>query len=314
MISIVVPVYNTAPYLSSCLDSILCQTVTDWELILVDDGSTDRSAAICDEYAAKDSRIQVLHQANQGPAKARNLGIAKSQGELVAFIDSDDLLHVQYLGKLLETMLKEDCDIVFAPYVLLGEVDRVRFTPQRLSQPLPKEYTVKTFSGHEAIESMLYQQEVNSSPIKLYRREVLSAKTFPEQFIAYEDLYAMLGIYANCQKICWVDLPIYYYFKRMDGTLNANSVRDSRALEVMQSVRAWIKTYDATLLPAVNSRELSLAFNILRIQKKLGKNPSDTLSGACWQVIRRNRKSAFLDPKMRLKNKLAILLSYLICK
>lgn len=314
MISIVVPVYNTAPYLSSCLDSILCQTVTDWELILIDDGSTDGGAAICDEYAAKDSRIQVLHQTNQGPAKARNLGIAKSQGEFVAFIDSDDLLHVQYLKKMLETMLKEDCDIVFAPYVLLGEEDRVRFTPQRLSQPLPKEYMVKTFSGREAIESMLYQQEVNSSPFKLYRRDVLSAKTFPEQFVAYEDLHAMLGIYANCQKICWIDLPVYYYFKRMDGTLNANSVRDSRALEVMQSVRTWIKTYDATLLPAVNSRELSLAFNILRIQKKLGKNQSEALSDACWQVIRRNRKSAFFDSKMRLKNKLAILLSYLICK
>ena len=314
MISIVVPVYNTAPYLSSCLDCILCQKVTDWELILIDDGSTDGSGAICDKYAAKDSRIQVLHQANQGPAKARNLGIAKSQGELVAFIDSDDLLHVQYLGKLLETMRREDCDIVFAPYVLLGEEDRVRFTPQRLGQSLPKEYTVKSFSGREAIESMLYQQEVNSSPIKLYRREVLSSATFPEQFIAYEDLYAMLCIYANCQKICWIDLPIYYYFKRMDGTLNANSVRDSRALEVIQSVRAWIKNYDATLLPAVNSRELSLAFNILRVQKKFGKNPSDALSDACWQVIRRNRKSSFFDPKMRLKNKLAILLSCLICK
>ena len=314
MISIVVPVYNTAPYLSSCLDSILCQTVTDWELILIDDGSTDGSGTICDEYAAKDSRIQVLHQANQGPAKARNLGIAKSQGEFVAFIDSDDLLHVQYLGKLLETMLKEDCDIVFAPYVLRGEEDRVHFTSQRLSQPLPKEHTVKTFSGREAIESMLYQQEVNSSPIKLYRRKLLSSASFPEQFVAYEDLYAMLGIYANCQKICWIDLPIYYYFKRMDGTLNANSVRDSRALEVIQSVRAWIKNYDATLLPAVNSRELSLAFNILRIQKKLGKNQSDALSDACWQVIRRNRKTSLFDPKMRLKNKLAILLSYLICK
>lgn len=314
MISIVVPVYNTAPYLSSCLDSILCQTVTDWELILVDDGSTDGSGAICDEYAAKDSRIQVLHQANQGPAKARNLGIAKSQGELIAFIDSDDLLHVQYLEQLIETMQKEDCDIVFAPYVLQGEEDRARFTPQRLTEALPKKFNVKSFSGREAIESMLYQQEVNSSPIKLYRREVLSAETFPEQFVAYEDLYAMLGLYANCKKICWVDLPIYYYFKRMDGTLNDNSVRDSRALEVLQSVRTWIERYDTTLLPAVNSRELSLAFNILRIQRKFGKQQSNTLSEACWQVIKRNRKSSLFDPKMRLKNKLAILLSYLICK
>ncbi len=314
MVSIVVPVYNTAPYLRSCLDSIVCQTVTDWELILVDDGSSDGSSAICDEFAAKDSRIQVLHQSNQGPAKARNVGIAKSQGELLAFIDSDDLLHVQYLEKLLATMQREDCDIVFAPYVLLGEEDRRNYTPQRLSQPLPKDYAVKTFSGREAIKSMLYQQEVNSSPIKLFRRSVLSGAPFPELFVAYEDLYAMLGIYANCQKICWIDLPVYYYFKRMDGTLNANSVRDSRALEVLQSVRTWIENYDTALLPAVNSRELSLAFNILRIRRKLGKNQSDALSEACWQVIRRNRKSAFFDPKMRLKNKLAILLSYLLCK
>ena len=314
MISVIVPVYNTAPYLPACLDSIVAQTCKDWELILIDDGSTDGSGAICDEYAAKDSRIHVQHQANQGPAKARNLSIAKSQGELIAFIDSDDLLHVQYLEKLLEAMQSENCDIVFAPYVLLGEKDRLGYIPQRLSQPLPKNFAVKTFSGREAIESMLYQQEVNSSPIKLYRREVLSEATFPEQFVAYEDLYAMLGVYASCKKVCWIDLPVYYYFKRMDGTLNTNSVCDSCALEVLQSVRAWIEKYDATLLPAVNSRELSLAFNILRIRKKLGKNHSDALSDACWQVIRRNRKSAFFDPKMRLKNKLAILLSYLICK
>lgn len=315
MISIIVPVYNVRPYLRSCLDSIIAQTYADWELILVDDGSTDGSASICDEYAVRDQRVQVIHQQNGGPARARNVGLALAKGEYVAFSDSDDLLHMQYLEALLLVMERYHADIVQSPYVLLTEQDRVRFDAERMRLPLPAQYKVSEYSGKEAIASMLYQQEVNSSPVKLFRRSVLADKVFPELFVAYEDLYAMLDIYAHSEKICCAELPIYYYFKRMDGTLNTYSLRDEGTLNVMKAVRAWIENYDKGLLPAVCSRELSMAFNILRLLSKVGKRSHDeSLSAQCWQIIRQNRTASFRDPNMRLKNKFAILLSYLLCK
>lgn len=91
-ISIIVPVYNTEKYLSACLDSILTQSFTDFELLLVDDGSTDKSGEICDEYAQKDSRIRVFHKENGGVSSARNLGIEEAVGDYLHFVDADDIV------------------------------------------------------------------------------------------------------------------------------------------------------------------------------------------------------------------------------
>ena len=101
-ISIIVPVYNTEKYLHRCIDSILAQTYTDFELLLIDDGSTDSSGAICDEYATKDSRVRVFHKENGGVSRARNLGLDSACGEWIAFVDSDDWIDNNYLSVLLE--------------------------------------------------------------------------------------------------------------------------------------------------------------------------------------------------------------------
>ena len=99
-ISIIVPVYNVEQYLQSCIDSIITQTYTDWELLLVDDGSPDRSGEICDEYAKKDNRIRVFHKRNGGVSSARNLGLDKAQGEWVTFIDADDYILSDFIKGL----------------------------------------------------------------------------------------------------------------------------------------------------------------------------------------------------------------------
>ena len=114
-ISVIVPVYNVEKYLLECVDSILAQTFTDFELILINDGSQDNSGAICDEYADKDSRIAVIHQENQGQAAARNNAIVIAKGEWITFVDSDDLIHPQMLEILFnavdETTQISACDL-----------------------------------------------------------------------------------------------------------------------------------------------------------------------------------------------------------
>lgn len=116
-ISIIVPVYNTAKYLEQCIDSIVAQTYTDWELLLIDDGSTDRSGDICETYAAKDTRIRVFHKENGGVSSARNLGLDHAQGEWITFVDSDDYIEENFL-KSFESNL--DADLV------VGNIQMIR--------------------------------------------------------------------------------------------------------------------------------------------------------------------------------------------
>lgn len=116
IVSIIVPVYNAEKYLRSCLDSILAQTFTDFEAVLVDDGSTDLSGAICDEYAAIDIRFMVIHKKNEGVAKARITAFEHSKGELITFIDADDYVDPDYLEILSKPILRQDADMVSCNY------------------------------------------------------------------------------------------------------------------------------------------------------------------------------------------------------
>ena len=111
-ISIIVPVYKVEKYLRRCLDSIVAQTFTNWECILVDDGSPDNSGKICDEYAEEDARFRVIHKQNEGVAKARLTAFENSQGELITFIDSDDYVSELYLEKLSKPILEDNADMV----------------------------------------------------------------------------------------------------------------------------------------------------------------------------------------------------------
>ena len=113
-ISVIVPVYNVEKYLHACLDSILAQTFTDFELILIDDGSPDSSGKICDEYAEKDSRIRAFHQENKGQAAARNFGVSQAKAEWIHFVDSDDIIHPQMLDLLYEAVKLHNVKIAMA--------------------------------------------------------------------------------------------------------------------------------------------------------------------------------------------------------
>lgn len=116
-ISVIVPVYNTEKYLPRCIDSILAQTFTDFELLLIDDGSKDNSANICDEYAAKDQRVRVFHKQNGGVSSARNLGLDNAQGEWITFVDSDDWIECEYFSILASS---SESDIIISYYVAEG--------------------------------------------------------------------------------------------------------------------------------------------------------------------------------------------------
>lgn len=116
LVSIIVPVYNVEAYLDRCLSSIISQTYHNIEVILVDDGSTDQSGELCDQYQKQDSRIRVIHKENGGLSDARNAGIQISGGSYIAFIDSDDYVREEYIGRMMEEAERTDCDVVICGY------------------------------------------------------------------------------------------------------------------------------------------------------------------------------------------------------
>ena len=123
LVSIIIPVYNVKEYLAEALDSVVNQTYRNLEIIIIDDGSTDGSGAICNEYAARDARIRLIRQENKGLSAARNAGLEVMTGEAAAFLDSDDAYHPDYIAGLVGTMLREAADLVVCKYMICHTVD-----------------------------------------------------------------------------------------------------------------------------------------------------------------------------------------------
>lgn len=136
LISVIVPVYNVKNYLCKCVDSIINQTYNNLEIILVDDGSTDGSGAICDEYVLKDSRVKVIHKENGGVSSARNLGIAQAGGEYICFVDSDDWLELDYFAEAAQLLQEERPVLLLNNFVMDDAVGNIscRFSPLQVSR------------------------------------------------------------------------------------------------------------------------------------------------------------------------------------
>ena len=210
MISVIVPVYNVERYLEECLNSIQQQSYTDIEVILVNDGSTDHSKTICERYCEEDSRFYLLNQTNQGQSSARNVGVAASKGEFIAFVDSDDIIQKNYLEKLMQYMT-EEVDIVESNFT----VSKKDFLVEN-----SKETTI-LFEGNSNEAVKIFPNHVLSvNPVtKLYRREIVEAVPYPEGLI-YEDIYCGIGMLKYIRKIIKIDYVGYYYRQHQASTMH----------------------------------------------------------------------------------------------
>ena len=208
MISIIVPVYNVESYLKECLESIQKQTYTNFEVILVNDGSTDNSKEICEEYCRKDTRFHLINQENQGQSIARNRGVAESTGEFIVFVDSDDVIKSDMLQQLMRYM-DTGIDIV--------ECDRTEAI-QCLNEE-KKDIHVKEFDSDEALYQC-FNHGVSWSPVaKLYRREIVEKVPFLENLI-YEDFYTGIVSLKYIHKMRKINYIGYYYRYHTSSTMN----------------------------------------------------------------------------------------------
>ena len=172
LISVIVPVYNMERYLRRCVDSILHQTYRNLEVLLVDDGSTDASGAICDEYAAQEERVTAVHQKNGGLSAARNAGLERAQGTYLCFVDSDDFLDSRMLETLCRDLQEQDADVAVVGFRMFEREEEL--APAELAVP------VQCMTGREAIRSTLVSDELGDFAWnKLYKRELFRDIRYP---------------------------------------------------------------------------------------------------------------------------------------
>lgn len=240
LISIIVPVYNVEKYIRRCVDSILEQTYTRLEIILVDDGSTDKSGIICDEYMQKDARIVVIHKSNGGLSSARNAGLDIAGGEYIGFVDSDDYIEPDMFFELYMRCVHENLDLAAARFV-----ENVDGKDALMS--LSGDFRI--FDGKKMLEINILGNEkyivTNSVWDRLYTKKLIGKSRFPEGR-KYEDICFSTYIFLKAKRCGYLDKVLYHYTVRSDsimgmGIKNKHEISDDLFDDLIPQLRDQTK-------------------------------------------------------------------------
>lgn len=288
-ISVIVPVYNIENYIAECIDSILKQSFTEFEMILVDDGSTDKSGNICEEYREIDNRVIVIHQKNGGLSDARNTGIKKSKGNYIYFVDGDDFIHKDALINFIN-VLKDNPNSDFI-------IGRMSYFVNGSYVMKPDELVisndiVKNKDGEQAFVSILSKHGVIRMGVRgLYNRVFLfSNDLFFKKGLYSEDQEWTVKLFIKAKKIASNTSPDYYYrASRMGSLVNTLSVK--KAIDLIDIYEGWIKyltnnkvsySFRETLLREAGSRYIGMFY---KFSYALTKNELETF----YQNIERTK-------------------------
>lgn len=297
MVSIIVPVYNTEKYLRQCVESVLTQTYSDWELILVDDGSFDGSEIICDEYARSDSRIRAIHRPNGGLSVARNTGLDYAQGEWLSFLDSDDLLHPQFLETLLTAK---------DPEANIATCDFRNFCELPVLKPIsnPK---VTTTDSHTFLKNLLYQTQSHHSMWgKIFNRDIFKTLRFTPG-ILYEDLDIIPTILLQPLRVSDIHAKLYLYRYVAGSLIHTFSYKRLVVLDITDRILAR-NLDNEELSGAARSRRLAAHFNILFLMRANRFTDKPTRE-RCIKIITQDSPLEWRNPQARLKNRITALLT-----
>lgn len=287
-VSIIVPIYNVEKYLLRCVNSILGQTYTDFELILVDDGSKDKSGVMCDGLKSQDDRIKVIHQKNKGLSGARNSGLDAAKGEYVAFIDSDDWVDNGYIKYMVETAETYCCDIVSSPFEITHEY--------KINSNENKKFNVKVMDREKCLKWYLTgaiksgRNDV-SCCTKLYRLNVLKEHRFIEK-VNYEDMIFNWNVINSINKYVYTNRVGYYYFYRKESITKSFSNRAFDILEGAEYLKKHHGEYGARYKRLIDQYECkthySLCIKMLKAQNvddELLKQELITVKKDFWKLI-----------------------------
>ena len=298
LISVVVPVYNVCAYLDNCIKSVLNQTYTNIEIILVDDGSKDSSGNICDSYGKAYSNVRVIHKDNGGLSDARNVGIRASHGEYIVFVDGDDLIEsrmVEYLYKLIK---KYDAEIGICELLHCYDGANYEFEPSTQE---------KVYSSESAIIEMLYQSSFLVSACgKIYPTKFFGDIEFPIGML-FEDSAIMHRIFEKANKIVYGNAKLYGYMHRENSiTTSRFSKRDCDILIICEQLSDYFRHKKPMLLKAVNAYYTNACLRIFLNAPRTGE--FNHYIDMCKKIINKNAVSCIFDPRVRTKLRIALLL------
>lgn len=287
LVSIIVPVYNVENYLPKCIESILSQTYADIELILVDDGSQDNCPQICDNYASKDNRVRVIHQANGGRSRARNVGIDAATGDYIMFVDADDWVDADYVERLYELAISNQAQLVVGRY------------REIYSDCVQDESTgdVLVLKGQEPLEFYVRgrgdYQNANAVWVKLYQKELLEGVRFVENKY-FEDVMFVTKVYNKCAKCVYYDQALYNY-----NIATPTSITFAGVNELTFRDEIPIFNEKEQFLVDLNRIDLSDAYAFFKYKRLLtyycdcygaGTKESKTYAKRIWQIVKGEQK------------------------
>ena len=303
LITIVIPIYNVKKYIERCIKSVINQTYKNIEIILVDDGSTDESGDICDEYAKKDNRIKVIHKKNGGLSDARNFGIDAANGKYISFVDSDDFVTNNYVEVLYNLIKNNDSDISVCIWKNIFEDNKTKKSYFTLFH---REITATNLV---MLQHMLYQKLFDTSACaKLYDISLFDNIRFPKGKL-YEDLATTYKLFLKSKTISYSNDEIYYYFVRNNSiTQSEFKEKDMDLIEISETLLKTLMEVDYKmglrnkLTNAAISRYLSGNFTVL---KKTNTEKLKKYNDVCIQNIKKHGR---YNIHARLKNNIALLL------
>ncbi len=300
LVSVIVPIYNVEAYLRQCLDSIVNQTYKQLEIILVNDGSTDSSGQICDEYASKDSRIKVITKPNGGLSSARNAGLKEAKGEFIYFVDSDDWIQSDTVETCHAALLENDADFCFF------DADSFDESGYGIPQRYHRTQNYEPASGLTVISKLYQFNEFHSSiPLFFFQTAFLVKHTLSFfEGIVYEDMLFTFQAFALASKVCYVNHSFYQRRYRSNSIMTSRTtpLKFNSAVMVYEQLLAFIDNH-ALAEQAVASQYLTRsAFNVLNIYsclKKADQKSCKKQLGDTKQNILKHNAFADVSLKMR---------------
>lgn len=289
LISVVVPVYKAERYLDRCVESLLAQTHTHLEILLIEDGSPDGSGALCDAWAAREERVRAFHKENGGPSAARNFGVDRSEGDYVSFVDADDYVAPDYLEYLLRLLTGNGADIACAQYRVAHDGDE-RFEPQG-------EDSVRRFTSGEAILA-LYGQELYMPLVtawaKLFKREIVREVRFPEGRLHEDDATAYRFYYRSALTVLGPRAVYAYFQDNADSIVHnrSDSTQEDALLAFTEQCAFFEEHGEPELLRAARDNLLNIAVDL-----------ADKGDSVLRSFLRDGRAKAYMGGDLRVKTK-----------
>lgn len=299
-LSIIVPIYNVEKYLDRCVSSILNQTFTDFELILVDDGSPDNCGKMCDEYAKQDSRVKVIHKKNGGLSDARNYGIDIAKADYISFVDSDDYVAVDMYKILYDNLIQNDADVSTCGYYKC-------YKDKNIPNFKECKEDVYILSPKEAIQGVLEDKKISVEAWgKIYKTSLFDNVRYPVGRLS-EDAFTTPTILNKAKKVVATTQPLLYYSMREDGITGSDfKIRD---LDVIDAYKLNLKLVRDKFPSLTKQAEFRVLWSYTYVLKKMleSKKLTDFEEyNKIVSIIRRNTFKILSNPYFSIQKKLAV--------